>query len=168
MQVWDERPARESLWVLLWDQPHANSTADHLVAPTIGPGTGKDSTGGPGSPTSHLSWKRESREAAWRQGRGLQESLQARGHVVMGVGWYSWGLSERWQLGKLGVPFAPPSLSPQAGAELGKESLPMPNAFWGHPGVGGTVGPLSRPAGNLAEELALGLAGPWAGRSSLK
>lgn len=77
----------------------------------------------------------------------------------MGVGWYSWGLSERWQLGKLGVPFAPPSLSPQAGAELGKESLPMPNAFWGHPGVGGTVGPLSRPAGNLAEELALGLAG---------
>lgn len=40
--------------------------------------------------------------------------------------------------------------------------------IWGRLGVGGTVGPLSPATGNLAEELALGLAGPSAGRSSLK
>lgn len=42
--------------------------------------------------------------------------------------------------------------------ELGKESL-MPSAFGGVWGSGETVVPLSAAARNLAEELALGLAG---------
>lgn len=52
--------------------------------------------------------------------------------------------------------------------ETGERKASYAQCIGGRLGVGGTVGPLCTASGNLAEEPTLGMAGPSAGRSSLK